>query len=134
MSFKWHERQVIWRYRPCSRQRGEDFAPIFRHVYVVARTPRREGLAVREALVEKGTNSSYGMAERRRQLMAAHGPPPGGLAEHPRPGRALWRGDAEAVVGELDDDGVRRLRDRACPLGACRFQDGVRRADPRDFQ
>jgi hypothetical protein len=49
MSFEGHGQQVNAAICPCRRRRGEDLAPIFRHVYVVARLLRREGLAVREA-------------------------------------------------------------------------------------
>ena len=64
---------------------------------------------------------------RRRQLMAADRGDPGRPDEHPGPGRPLRRRDAETLVGELDDDGFCRLRDRAHPLVPVRVQDGVRR-------
>ena len=71
----------------------------------------------------------YGMVERRRQLMAAHRRDPGRPDEHPGAGRSLRRRDAEALVGELDDDGLCRLRDRAHPLVPVRVQNGLREPD-----
>ena len=62
--------------------------------------------------------------------MAAHRRDAGRPDEHPGPGRPLRRRNAETLVCELDDDGVRRLRDRAHPLGPGRIQNGLRGPDP----
>src|ERR1700761_915877 len=102
---------------------GEHRPPIFGQSYVVRSLPWRKGLrqvqmGASSARSNERKHLTNGMVERRRQFMAAHRRDAGGPDEHPGPGRALRRGYAETLVCELDDDGVRRLRGRAPPLGA----------------
>ena len=61
-----------------------------------------------------------------RQRVAAHRGDAGGADERARPRRPLRRRDAEALVGQLDDDVVHRVRPRAHCVGAGRLRDGVR--------
>ena len=62
-----------------------------------------------------------------QQRLAADRGDAGRPDERPRPRRALRRRDAEALVGELDDDGVRRVRARAHRLGSFGFKMALRR-------
>ena len=61
-----------------------------------------------------------------RQCLAAHRGDPGRPDERARSRRAVRRRHAEALVGELDDDGLRRVRPGADRLGSLRVQDGLR--------
>src|SRR4029077_239675 len=129
MSLKWHGGTLrAWRgaaYRPG----GEVGPPIFRHLYVVARLPWRKGLRQVQKPNER-KHQFNGMVERRRQFMAAHRRHVRRPDEHPGPRFPLRRRNAETLVCELDDDGVRRLRGRAHPLGPGRLQNGLRGPDP----
>ena len=77
----------------------------------------------------KGTNEFVGSGGYGQHVVAADGGDVRRPDEHPGPDGPLRRRDAETLVGELDDDVVRRLRDRRRPLVSVRLQDGLRRAD-----
>ena len=61
--------------------------------------------------------------------MAAHGGHARRPDERPGAGRPVRRRDAEALVGEQHDAGVRRLRAHPSDVGALRLQDGLRPPD-----
>src|ERR1700743_1868598 len=82
------------------------------------------------AHLNERTHLTIGMLERRRQFMAAHRRDARRPDEHPGPRGPLRPRNAETLVCELDDDGVRRLRDRAHPLGPGRIQNGLRVPGP----
>src|SRR6185437_16459352 len=71
------------------------------------------------------------LAQRRRHFLADDRRDARRPDERARPGRALRRRDAEALVDQQHDADLRLVRDRADHLGAVGVQDGLRLAFPR---
>ena len=91
------------------------------------------GVAVRrnQAQGDPVATRSTKLAKLGRYVMADHRRDAGRPDERARPGSALRRRDAEAVVDQQHDADVRHVLGRARRLGAVGLQDGVRHPVPR---
>src|SRR2546423_1596202 len=65
------------------------------------------------------------LAERRRHVLADHGRHARRPDERPRPGRAVRRRDAEALVDQQHDADLRRVLRRARRVGSLGLQPGI---------